>query len=160
MTRDNYKTLSEKAAREVRELMPWDLKAMIASEPALIVLDVRERSEFDVAHIPDSRNVPRGILEAACEYDYAETEPDLVEARARPIVVVCRSGNRSALAAFVMRQIGYENVASLKLGVKGWNDGDLPLVDGRGLMVDADDADHVLAPHLSPDQIDPARRKK
>lgn len=160
MTRDSYKTLSEKAAREVRELLPWDLKAMIAGEPTLIVLDVRERSEFDHAHIPGSLNVPRGILEAACEYDYAETEPDLVEARTRPIVVVCRSGNRSALAAFVMRQIGYANVASLKLGVKGWNDGDLPLVDGRGLSVDADDAAHVLEPHLSPRQIDPVRRKK
>lgn len=160
VTRESYKTLSEKAAREVREILPWDLKKSIAADPSLIVLDVRERSEFDAAHIPGSRNVPRGILEAACEYDYAETEPDLVAARARPIVVVCRSGNRSALAAVVLRQIGYTDVASLRLGVKGWNDGELPLVDCRGLTIDPDDAAHVLEPHLSPDQIDPARRKR
>lgn len=160
MSRESYKSLSEKAARAVREIMPWDLKRMLAADPSLIVLDVRERSEFDAAHIAGSRNVPRGILEAACEYDYAETEPDLVVARARPIVVVCRSGNRSALAALVLRQIGFEDVASLKLGVKGWNDGDLPLVDGRGLPIDADDAAHVLEPRLAPDQIDPARRKR
>jgi len=159
VNRESYKTLAEKAAREVREIMPWDLKRMMAADPAPIVLDVRERSEFDAAHIAGARNVPRGILEAACEYDYAETEPDLVAARARPIVVVCRSGNRSAMAALVMRQIGYADVASLKLGVKGWNDGDLPLVDGRGLRIDADEAAHVLEPKLSPDQIDPARRK-
>lgn len=159
MTRESYKTLSERAAREVREIMPWDLKRMIAADPQLMVLDVRERCEFEAAHIPGSRNVPRGILEAACEYDYAETEPDLVAARARPIVVVCRSGNRSAMAALVMRQIGFTDVASLKLGVKGWNDGDLPLVDGRGLPIGSDDAAHVLEPRLAQEQIDPSRRK-
>lgn len=160
MTRETYKTLSEKAAREVREIMPWDLKKMLAADPALIVLDVRERGEFEAAHIPGSRNVPRGILEAACEWDYAETEPELVEARGRPIVVICRSGNRSAFAALVMRLIGYQNVASLKLGIKGWNDSDGPLVDARGLNVDADDAMHLIDPRIAPEQIDPARRKR
>lgn len=160
MTRESYKTLSEKAARQVREVMPWDLKEMIDGDSDLMVLDIRERSEFEAVHIAGSKNVPRGILEAACEYDYAETEPDLVEARERPIVVICRSGNRSAMAALVMREIGYKNVASLRLGVKGWNDADLPLVDGRGIPVDADDAAHVIEPRLAPGQIDPARRKR
>lgn len=160
MTRESYKTLSEKAARDVREIMPWDLKKMLAADPTLIVLDVRERSEFEAAHIPGSRNVPRGILEAACEWDYAETEPELVEARGRPVVVICRSGNRSAFAALVMRLLGYQNVASLKLGIKGWNDSDGPLVDARGLRVDAEDAMHLIDPRVAPEQIDPARRKK
>ena len=159
MIRESYKTLSEKAAAQVRELMPWDLDEMIRSQPELLVVDVRERSEFEAAHIKGALNVPRGILEAACEYDYAETEPDLVVARQRPIVVVCRSGNRSAMAALVMRLIGYEDVASLKLGIKGWNDGDLPLVDCRGVRVDPDDAAHLIEPKLAPEQIDPARRK-
>jgi rhodanese-related sulfurtransferase len=99
VTRESYKTLSEKAAAQVRELMPWDVQEMIATTPDLLVVDVRERSEFEAAHIKGALNVPRGILEAACEYDYAETEPDLVIARQRSIVVVCRSGNRSAMAA-------------------------------------------------------------
>jgi rhodanese-related sulfurtransferase len=160
MTRETYKTLSEKAQRLIREVMPWDLKKMIANEPALLVLDVRERSEFAGAHIPGARNVPRGILEAACEYDYAETDPDLVEARERPVVVVCRSGNRSALAVLVLQEMGYRNVASLKLGIKGWNDSDLPLVDGEGRPVDGDDAMPVTDPTLAPEQMDPARRKR
>lgn len=157
--RESYKTLSEKAAAEIRELMPWDLEKMIGKMPGLMVLDVRERSEFESAHIKGAMNVPRGILEAACEWDYAETEPELVEARDRPIVLVCRSGNRSAMAAVVMRLIGYADVASLKLGIKGWNDSDLPLVDCRGVSVDADDAAHLIEPKLAPEQIDPARRK-
>lgn len=157
--RESYKTLSEKAAAEVVEIMPWDLEELLARQGDLLVLDVRERSEFELVHIAGSLNVPRGILEAACEYDYAETEPELVEARQRPVVVVCRSGNRSALAAFVMKLIGYENVSSLKLGIKGWNDGDLPLVDSHGNAVDADDAAAVIERKLTPAQIDPARRR-
>lgn len=160
MTRETYKSLSEKAQRLVREVMPWDLAKMIANEPLLLVLDVRERSEFAAAHIAGARNVPRGILEAACEYDYAETDPELVEARGRPIVVVCRSGNRSALAALVLQQMGYRDVASLKLGIKGWNDSDLPLVDGENHRVDGDDAMAITDPKLAPEQIDPARRKR
>lgn len=158
MERETYKSLAAKAAAEVRELMPWDLDRMQRAEPRLLVLDVRERSEFEAAHIKGSLNVPRGILEAACEYDYAETEPELVAARDRPIVVICRSGNRSALAAVVMRLLGYRDVASLKLGIKGWNDGDLPLVDCRGVAVDADDAAHLIEPRIAPEQMDPARR--
>ncbi len=159
MSRETYKSLAAKAAAEVNEIMPWDLERMQRAEPDLLILDVRERSEFDAAHIKGSLNVPRGILEAACEYDYAETEPDLVAARSRPVVVVCRSGNRSALAAFVMRLMGYASVASMKLGIKGWNDGELPLVDGRGVAVDADDAAHLIEPKLAPEQMDPARRR-
>lgn len=157
--RSSYKSLSEDAARQIDEIMPWDLQKRLAAAPDLLVLDVRERSEFEAAHIKGSLNVPRGILEAACDWDYAETEPELVMARARPIVVVCRSGNRSAMAALVMKLMGYQEIASMKLGIKGWNDGDLPLVDCRNVTVDADDAAHLIEPKLAPEQIDPARRK-
>lgn len=159
MTRETYKSLAQKAAAEIREIMPWDLERMQREDQRLLVLDVRERSEFEQAHIRGALNVPRGILEAACEYDYAETEPQLVAARDRPVVVVCRSGNRSALAAYVMRLLGYEDVASLKLGVKGWNDADFPLVDCRGVAVDADDAAHLIEPKIAAEQMDPVRRK-
>lgn len=157
--RESYKSLAEAAAAEIIEIMPWDLQTRMEQETDLIVLDVRERAEFDAVHIDGAINVPRGILEAACEWDYAETEPLLVMARQRPVVVVCRSGNRSALAALIMKRIGFERVASMKLGIKGWNDGDLPLVDCRGMRVDPDDAAHLIQPKLAPEQIDPARRK-
>ncbi|MEW5965103.1 MAG: rhodanese-like domain-containing protein [Pseudomonadota bacterium] len=159
MTRASYKSLAEAAAKQVEEVEPWDLPDLLKERPETLILDVRERSEFDAAHIRGALNVPRGILEAACEWDYFETEPELVEARQRPVVVVCRSGHRSALAALVMGLIGYEQVYSLKLGIKGWNDSDLPLVDGRGLAVDADDAQHVLEPRIPREQLDPARRR-
>ena len=57
-------------------------------------------------HIKDSINVPRGILETACEYNFEETVPELVKARDKEIILVCRSGNRSVFAAEVMQQMG------------------------------------------------------
>ncbi len=64
---------------DVKEIMPWDMEERMADNPSLLVVDVREPYEFDAMHIPGSLNVPRGILESACEWDYEETEPELVK---------------------------------------------------------------------------------
>lgn len=106
-------------------------------------------------HIEGSINVPRGILESACEWDYEETVPELVQAREREIVVVCRSGYRSVLAAHSMNVLGYTNVVSLKTGLRGWKDYEQPLVDDEGRPVDLDDADVYFTPRLRPEQRRP-----
>lgn len=150
-----YVDLLADALTRVGEIMPWDLAEQLKRERPPLLLDVREPAEFAQARIPGSINVPRGVLEQACEWDFDETVPELVQGRDLPIVVVCRSGNRSVLAADVMRQMGFRDVASLKTGVRGWNDFDQPLVDDRGRSVDADAAEEVLAPRLRPEQRRP-----
>jgi rhodanese-related sulfurtransferase len=139
----------------IREIMPWDLAERMQANPDLLVLDVREPYEFDAMHIPGSLNVPRGILESACEWDYEETVPELVRARGREIVIVCRSGNRSILAAHAMQVLGYRNVASLQTGLRGWKDYEQPLHAAGGAAVDLDDADEYFTPRLRPDQLRP-----
>jgi len=138
--------------------MPWDLADRREANPDLLIVDVREPAEFEAMHIEGSLNVPRGILESACEWDYEETEPELVQARDREIVVVCRSGYRSVLAANSMQVLGYQNVASLQTGLRGWKDYEQPLVDGDGNDVDLDDADVYFTPRLRPEQMRPADR--
>ena len=150
-----YADIVADALRRVREIMPWDLAERLAQTPPPLVLDVREAAEFERTAIPGSINVPRGILESACDWDYDETLPELAGARERPIVVVCRSGLRSVLAADVMQQMGYTDVVSLKTGVRGWNDFEQPLVDGRGQAVDTDTAEPLLAARVRPDQLRP-----
>lgn len=148
-----FNQLVAESAKNVDEIFPWDMEDRLDNPPML--LDIREPYEFDTMHIKHSFNVPRGILENACEYDFEETIPELVEAREREIVVVCRSGNRSIFAVEVMLEMGYKNVVSLKTGLRGWVDYELPLVDIDEHGVDDDDADEYFTPKLRPEQINP-----
>ncbi len=129
----------------VREIFPWDLEEEMANGKDILLLDVREPNEFDVMHIEDSINVPRGVLESAAEWDYEETEPELVNARERYVVVICRSGSRSLLAAATLSMMGFQNVVNLKTGLRGWNDYELPLVDQAYDPVTMEEGDAYLA---------------
>ncbi|MEN8179636.1 MAG: rhodanese-like domain-containing protein [Pseudomonadota bacterium] len=140
---------------EVGEIMPWDLEERVAANPDLLVVDVREPYEYDAMHIEGSLSAPRGILESACEWDYEETIPELVKAREREIVVVCRSGYRSVLSAFSMKMLGFQSVVSLQTGLRGWTDFEQPLVDQKGKPVDVDDAEEYFTPRLREDQLNP-----
>lgn len=140
---------------DVKELMPWDLVDRLEANPDLLIVDVREPYEFEAMHIKDSMLIPRGILESAAEWDFEETEPELVSARDREVVVVCRSGNRSLLAANSLQVLGYTNVKSLQTGLRGWNDYEQPLVNSNGDLVGIEDADEYYTVHLREDQMAP-----
>ncbi len=139
----------------IKEILPWDVAALRQQQPDLILLDIREPSEYETARIEGSLCVPRGILEAACEYGYQETVPELAQARERAVLVVCRSGNRSALVAWVMQEMGFTNVYSLKTGLRGWNDYELPLINDQGTPLDVDSADDYFMPKLRSEQMPP-----
>jgi len=140
---------------QVPEILPWDLRERLDQHGTPILLDVREPYEFTAMHIAGSINIPRGILEAACEYGYEETVPEIVTAREREIVVICRSGYRSVLSAFNMQQMGYSNVCSLKTGLRGWNDFEQPLINSERRTVGIEDADEYFRPKLRPEQMKP-----
>jgi rhodanese-related sulfurtransferase len=151
----SYNELVAAALTRVQEIQPWDLRDRLRSGAELILLDVREPAEFSLLHIPDSINVPRGVLEQSCEWDYDETVPMLAASRDHAIVVICRSGKRSLLASDILLQMGYSNVVSLRTGVRGWNDFEQPLLDAKGAVIDADSADELLSPRLRPEQKHP-----
>jgi rhodanese-related sulfurtransferase len=134
------------------------LNDKLDQEPKTLLLDIRESDEFAGAHIANSLHVPRGILEQACEWNYAETIPELVNARQRPVIVICRSGNRSVLAAQTLKRLGYEHAFSLKTGIKGWNDADLPLLDVANEPVDPDWAEAFFNPPVRDEQLAPNNR--
>jgi rhodanese-related sulfurtransferase len=143
------------ALTRIKEIQPWDLSRQLADGGEFVLLDVREPAEFAKLHIPGAINVPRGVLEQSCEWEFDETIPMLALGQDLEIVVICRSGYRSALAADVLLKMGYTSVTSLKTGVRGWNDFEQPLVDAAGNAVDGDKADKLLGPHLRPDQRKP-----
>lgn len=155
MSQVTFANLVAAALPHIRELMPWDVDAMRKATPDLLLVDIREPDEYAAGHIQGSLLVPRGILETSCDWGYSDTLPALAQARTQPVVLVCRSGNRTALAALTLQQMGFEQVFSMKTGVRGWNDYELPLVNLQGEQVDIDLAEEILSPPVLPIQMAP-----
>jgi rhodanese-related sulfurtransferase len=76
-----------------------------------VFLDVRDLPEVNLGKIPGAVHVSRGNL---------ETKIEAVVPRDADVVIYCASGNRSALAAETMEQMGYTTVCSLAGGFRGW----------------------------------------
>jgi len=152
-----YKQLLKEAANRIEELLPWDLQAALESDNPPLVVDVREPEEFARMHIPGAIHIPRGQLETACEWGFDETIPELVEARDKDVIVVCRSGHRSLFAADRMLEMGYAKVRSLRSGLRGWNEYDQPLVTDQNELIDPEDGDEFFAPKVRPDQLGPSQ---
>ena len=151
-----FNDLVAESAKNITEIFPWDLEERFEKNPSLLLLDIREPYEFDAMHIKDSLNVPRGVLETACEWDFEETVAQLVNARDQEVVVACRSGNRSIFACEVMQQLGYKNVVSLKTGLRGWSDYEQPLHDKNGNEIDEDTAIEFFSSTVREDQMAPS----
>lgn len=81
------------------------------------VLDVREISEWNEFHAPNTTLIPLGELSSRL----AEVPKD------KPILVVCRSGNRSDTGRDILLQAGYTNVTSMDGGLNAWRSAGYPL---------------------------------
>ena len=86
------------------------------------IVDVREPHEFDggLGHIPGAELVPLGTLGKTAKL----WEPDAA------IVLVCRSGGRSAAAARLLVRLGFSTVMNLRGGMLAWNETGLPVEHG------------------------------
>ncbi len=86
----------------------------LAQMPAPVVIDVRERDEFEQGYIPGALHIPRGNLETRIERNVFE--------HATPIVVYCATGVRSVYAARTLGELGYTNVVSMAGGFAAWKE--------------------------------------
>lgn len=110
----SYKTgsdLIEEARERIREVTPAEVAAMRERGEKALYLDVREPNEWNLGRIPGAVFLPRGNLESKIE----EVAP-----RDARVIIYCARGNRSALAADTMQQMGYEDVASMSGGFQRW----------------------------------------
>lgn len=153
-----YTDLVTETLPQIKEIFPWDLEEKFQNEEDILLVDIREPYEFDAMRIAGSINVPRGILESAADWGYQETVPELADARDRQVLLMCKSGNRTVLAAKVLQDMGYSQVLSLKTGLRGWNDYEQPLEDCDGKPVDIDEAEEFFTDHVTPEQMPPGKR--
>lgn len=115
------------ARRLIREVAPADFNAACSDT---VLIDVREPAEFETGHIPGSINIPRGVLEFQVDAHpaVANVSDPALSHKERPIVVVCRTGGRAALAALSLQRLGFSDVRSVAGGVLAWGEAGLPLV--------------------------------
>jgi len=126
--------LINQAKKEVGEMTPKKLKSLLDEAEDVIVLDVRESEQRSEGSIPydditkeNFFTVTRGNL----EWKIAK----MIEDKDALIVTYCRRGGRGALAAEVLRKMGYKNATTLKGGLKGWAKAGYSIQTGLGITL-------------------------
>jgi rhodanese-related sulfurtransferase len=92
---------------------------LLINQQNALVLDVREAAEYEKGHVLNARHLALGDLEAR--------SADIEKYKARPVIVVCESGNRSEKAVATLRKLGFGQVFSLSGGIGAWRQAALPL---------------------------------
>src|SRR5262252_9860755 len=118
-----YQQIMDEARKVVPEASADEVKSRVDSGTAGVLLDVREKEEVRQGYIPGALAIPRGFLEMQVE----EKIPD----KKTPIVAYCGGGTRSMLAGRILRELGYENVVSMRGGFSGWKNKGLPVREDR-----------------------------
>jgi rhodanese-related sulfurtransferase len=109
--------LTNDAKTRVREISIEQARAWLLQNPKVVLLDVREDSEWSAGHAAEARHLGKGVLER----DLEKMIPDVNT----EIIMYCGGGFRSALACDVAQKMGYRSVHSLIGGYKamvnaGW----------------------------------------
>src|SRR6516164_5817112 len=115
-----YRDLLGQVKRDIREENVRNIEARRSSKENFVILDVREKHEWDEGHLPDAVHIERGFLEQKIE--------GAVRDKNTPIVVYCQGGSRSAFAAKTLQELGYKNVISMAGGYGDWKNNGLPFV--------------------------------
>src|SRR5262249_30121487 len=123
-----YQQMMTEARQEVPEVSADEVKARLAAGKKPVLLDVREREEFRQGYVPDAVSMPRGFLEMRVE----ETVPD----KSPPVVAYCASGTRSLLAGRILKELGYQDVVSMRGGFNAWKNQGLPITVDRQFTPD------------------------
>jgi len=101
------------AKQQITEVTVTTAKQLLA-EGNIVVVDTREESEYAAGHIANALLLPRGVLEFKIG-----NSPELAD-KSKAVLIYCRTGGRSALAAQTLQQLGYNNVLSMAGGFDAW----------------------------------------
>lgn len=111
--------LVEDAKSRIEETDVATVKRRLDRGEPIVLVDVREESEWGRGRIPGAFHLGKGIVER----DIERIIPDLDT----EIILYCGGGYRSALAADALRKMGYRRPVSMAGGIRGWMEAGLPL---------------------------------
>ena len=92
----------------------------LVNREGAIVLDVRDKKEFQAGHIVDAISIPFATLESRVE--------ELKKYKDKPIIVTCKMGQHAGAAGTLLRKQGFENVSRLTGGMAEWLNQNLPVI--------------------------------
>jgi rhodanese-related sulfurtransferase len=117
-----FLALVNDAKKRVKETNVADMKGRMDAGEKIVLVDVREESEWAQGHLPGAIHLGKGIIERDIEQRVPDTNAK--------IVLYCGGGFRSALTADNLQKMGYTNVESMDGGWKGWIGAGLPTQKG------------------------------
>ena len=117
-----FLALVNDAKKRIKETNVGDMKRRMDAGEKIVLVDVREESEWAQGHLPGAIHLGKGIIER----DIEQRVPDT----GAKIVLYCGGGFRSALTADNLQKMGYTNVESMDGGWKGWIGAGLPTQKG------------------------------
>lgn len=109
-----YAELMQDVKANIKQISLEDLNEKLKAKEPLTLVDVREKDETRLGHIPGAVLVPRGFLEMQIESKVTD--------KSTPLVVYCAGGVRSAFATQRLLDMGYTNVLSANPGFVRWKD--------------------------------------
>jgi rhodanese-related sulfurtransferase len=104
-----------------RTVTAQELVTLVNHEGA-VVLDVRDKKDFQEGHIVDAVSIPHSALKGRVR--------ELDAFKNRPLVVTCKMGQHAGTAGMMLRKAGFENVVRLRGGIMEWRNQNLPVVKG------------------------------
>lgn len=102
----------------IKDVNAWNAVQLINHESAIVV-DVCEPHEFKTGHIPQAINIPLAGLPGRVK--------ELEKHKNKPILISCKTGNRSSRGAVILRKHGFEKVYTLAGGLVAWEKDNLPV---------------------------------
>ena len=110
------------AKKRVREPNVEAVKTRIDRGDKVLLVDVREESEYAKDHLPGAIHLGKGVIERDIEARVPEVNTEMI--------LYCGGGFRSALAADNLQKMGYTNVISMDGGIRDWREKGYPLTKG------------------------------
>jgi rhodanese-related sulfurtransferase len=120
MKHEDFLQQAAEAKTRIKQVSP-DEAETIGDRMDALIIDVREENEYQQQHLPNATNVSLGQLEQAIE--------EIATDKSTPIVCYCAGGNRSAIAADVLNNMGYTNVVSIDGGLSAWESSGKDTID-------------------------------
>jgi rhodanese-related sulfurtransferase len=124
-----FRQMVAEARSEVTVLSPQDAQQKMQGDSNAVLVDVREPSDLNpLGIIPGALNIPLGVLPLRADQELPERLREAkLQDRDAQVITTCGGGGQAALAAKLLKDMGFNKIAMIDGGTTGWKDAGLPV---------------------------------